>query len=122
MSDTERPYVSTATSTRTQFLDAINSYLENNSISHVGPFRIETQETGDAGIHISKSLLSLKCEVQYVDPSSESEAHSQQVILEQPTNAREAERKTTCRLIGMPFSISTSRYWIPRSNQTQFVN
>ena len=59
------PYFSTTTSTRVQFLDMMNSFLENNNISLIGPSTIDIQQTEDAGIHISKPLLSLTCEIRY---------------------------------------------------------
>ena len=57
------PYFSTTTSTRVQFLDMMNSFLESNDISLIGPSTIEIQQTEDAGIHISKPFLSLTCEI-----------------------------------------------------------
>ena len=56
-------YFSTAISTREQFLDMINLFLDDNNISLIGPSKIEIQQTEDAGMHVSKPFLSLICEL-----------------------------------------------------------
>ena len=57
------PYFSTTTSTRVQFLDMMNSFLERNDISLIGPSTIEIQQIEDAGMHSSKPFFSLTCEI-----------------------------------------------------------
>lgn len=57
------PYFSTTASTRMQFLDMMNSFLERNGIALIGPSTIEIQQTRDAGIPDSKPFLSLTCEI-----------------------------------------------------------
>lgn len=59
------PYISNTLSTRGQFLDMMNSFLENNDISVIGPSTIQIQQTEDAGMPISKPFLSLTCEIRY---------------------------------------------------------
>ena len=61
----QAPCISSIASTRLQFLDFINSFLENNNVSLIGSFRIEIQEA-EAGIDNSGPLLSLKCEIRYI--------------------------------------------------------
>ena len=59
------PFTSATTSTRVEFLQMMNSFLQRDSISLIGPSTTDIQQTEIAGMHTSRPILSLTREIRY---------------------------------------------------------
>lgn len=63
----QAPYISTSISTPFQFVHTIKSFLDQNNVTTVGPFRMEVQQKKENDTGAKRFVLLLKGELRFVE-------------------------------------------------------